>query len=240
MNKNFKYIFEDLERFDTTDYQDDIIDNHSIQNIIFNYKPETYDELIDLVQDRYDENHESPFLLDIDTSLIEDMSGLFESFTKTIELDLSTWNTSNVETMESMFYACTHLKTLNISSFNTANLENMNYMFSYCKSLTDIDLTHLDISNVTTMEEMFSNCINLNTVNLSNLDFSKVYNITKMFSQCNSIKLLDFSIRINTSNMNQLEQFNDIFMNTDVEKIIISKDFIYKMFDILPKSLIVK
>lgn len=237
---SFKYIFEDLEKFDITDYQDDVINNHDIQNIIFNYKPETYNELIDLVQERYDENHESPFLLDIDTSLIEDMSGLFEGFNKTIELDLSTWNTSNVETMESMFYACTQLKTLNISSFNTANLENMNYMFSYCRSLTDIDLTHLDISNVTMMKEMFSNCIHLNTVNLSNLDFSNVYDITKMFSQCNSIKLLDFSIRVNTSNMNQLEYFNDIFMNTDVEKIIISKDFIYKMFDILPKSLTVK
>ena len=50
-----------------------------------------------------------PYLLDIDTSEINDMSWLFDclkSIKKPIILDLSTWNTSGVITMRSMFQKC--------------------------------------------------------------------------------------------------------------------------------------
>lgn len=238
MNMNFKYITEELEMFNPVEYDDqELVNNHDAQNIMFNHKPETYDELYDLVQNRYDMNPKTPFLLDIDTSLITNMEALFQGFTQTVELDLSTWKTSNVKNMEYMFSSCKRMEKLDISSFDTSNVENMNYMFSYCKSLTDIDLSHFNTSNVETMCGMFLYCRNLNNINLSNLDFSKVNDMSEMFSECNTIKLLDFSVKVSTKDMNQIEYFAGIFNKTKIENLKISKELFKKIFGVSPKTI---
>jgi hypothetical protein len=54
------------------------MDNQEIKDMLgYKYFPKTLDELKKLVVNRIKENPEKPYLSDIDTSKITDMSGLF-------------------------------------------------------------------------------------------------------------------------------------------------------------------
>ena len=81
ISKNLKHILdENIQRFDVTDYQDDeIMDNQIVDNTLYTVKPETLKELKKIVAKRIYENPECPLLNDIDTSLIDNMIGLFLS-----------------------------------------------------------------------------------------------------------------------------------------------------------------
>lgn len=88
MKKIFIYLFLYLFLF-------------SIQNIyaknVIKYKPKDKQELYALIND------ESIKLSSIDTSLITDMSELFEDSQREDFSGIGSWNVSNVENMRSMF-----------------------------------------------------------------------------------------------------------------------------------------
>ena len=62
-------IYPKQYNFDIIDYEnDDIIDHQTIYKTIYKYHPKTKDELIALIDERYEEKPYNPYLLDIDTS----------------------------------------------------------------------------------------------------------------------------------------------------------------------------
>ena len=144
-------------------------------------------------------------LSSFNTSLIEDMSLMFNGCTNLTSLNLSSFNTSLVKEMSYMFYYCPSLTSLDLSNFDTSNVENMEGMFTYCSSLTSLDLSNFDTSNVYKLDEMFSGCINLISLNLSSFNTSKVSDIDEMFFDCNSLILLDIS------NFDLNEKYSDVF-----------------------------
>ena len=91
------------------------------------YKPQTKDELKELVKD------ENIYLGDIDTSLITDMSNLFyESLRKDFE-GIEKWDTSNVKDMHNMFsdavYFNHNIEKWNVNQpLNNWNVSNVKYM----------------------------------------------------------------------------------------------------------------
>ena len=99
-----------------------------------------------------------------DTSMITDMSGMFNLCSKLTSLDLSGFNTSAVTSMGNMFNSCSSLTSLDLSSFNTSKVTHMGYMFNNCSKLTSLNLTSFDTSAVTTMKGMFSNCKSLTSL----------------------------------------------------------------------------
>lgn len=222
MNKNIKSLIENIVNFDVADYQDEkdsIIDSHTIHNALYKYFPETSDELKKLVAARIEKNPKAPYLLDIETSKIDDMSDLFMAYdngdevgnyyikdfelTDQIEiLDLSTWDTSNVEDMLRMFCRCYNLKKLNIQNFNTSKVKSMVCMFCYCQSLEKLDLSNFDTSNVTDMEDMFWDCRTLKELDLSNFDTLNVTNMSEMFGACTNLNKL--SIPFDTSKVTDM------------------------------------
>ena len=227
MNKNIKYIIENKFNFNPVGYSDedtDLIDNQTISTLTYKYFPKTRRELEKIIVDRLRENTEYPYLNDIDTSKITDMSNLFDS---TIEggymsytinsdimsmvkkLDLSNWDTSNVKNMQGMFYRCESLEKLNISTWDTSNVVNMAMMFSGCSSLKHLDLSSFNTSSVTNMAIMFSKCSSLIDLDLSTWDTSNVTDISFMFNNCKSLKYLDLS-NWNTFNVTKM---NYIFGN---------------------------
>ena len=145
MNKNIKYLIEDIVNFNPVDYSDeesDIINTHTITTLSYKYFPQNKEELVDIVRKKIDENkfgNESllfPDLYDIDISNITDLSNLFIIVNLPnypIKLDLHTWNVSNVTNMESMFNGCKMLLKLNLSGWNTSSLTNMDRMFYFCE-----------------------------------------------------------------------------------------------------------
>ena len=158
-------------------------------------------------------------LLNVDTSMVTDMSYMFSYCYSVLELDLSMFNTSNVTNMASMFLTYgTELQIIDLSSFDTGKVTDMAYMFSYltlvnldlsnfntssvtnmsnmfelCTNLTSLDISNFDTSNVTNMSRMFGNCIELINVNLGDFDASKVTSLNYMFSGCINLKQLEVS-----------------------------------------------
>ena len=64
-------------------------------------------------------------VLELDTSMDEDMYWCFYNSWSLHSLDLTSWNVSNVKTMDHCFCNCMSLCTLDVSNWNTSSLENM-------------------------------------------------------------------------------------------------------------------
>lgn len=163
MDKNIKYLIEDIINFNPASYSDegqDIIDQDTLSNVL--ETPKNKEDLIKIIQKRVDENKYGndnlvfPDLSDIDVSNITDMSNLFFKLFRDFQespvmLDLSGWDVSNVNDMRNMFGGCRSLTKLNLSGWNTSKVTNMDFMFEYCKMLPELDLSIFDTSNVTSM-----------------------------------------------------------------------------------------
>ena len=135
------------------------------------YKPETKEELIDLIEKKVKFNK-------IDTSLITDMSGIFENSILRNFSGIETWDTSKVENMMSMFEGAQSFNH-DISCWDVSKVKNMKSMF--CRALKfNQPLNNWDVSNVTNMENMFRLTKVFNQP-LNNWNVSKVKNIDGMF-----------------------------------------------------------
>ncbi|MGX3010033.1 BspA family leucine-rich repeat surface protein [Helicobacter sp. 23-1044] len=112
------------------------------------YKPKTKSELKNLI----DKNIK---LSMIDTSLITDMSDLFENSNRKDFSGIEHWNVSNVTDMSSMFSGA---KSFNqpLNSWNVSNVTSMSFMFGFAESFNQ-PLDSWNVSNVTDMECMFEN-----------------------------------------------------------------------------------
>ena len=121
----------------------------------------------------------------LDVSLIDDLSALFNGCENIITLDLSGWKTSGVKDMSDMFDYCENLKSLDVSDWDTSKVKDMSVMFSYCR-LKSLDLSGWKTSNVNYMYDMFSYCVNLKTLDLSGWDTSNVMSMdmNRMFADC--------------------------------------------------------
>ena len=132
----------------------------------------------------------------LNTSNVENMSGMFALCSNLETLDLSHFNTERVTTMAQMFYGCTKLHDLNISSFNTEKVTSMNQMFSNCSSLDSLDLSHFNAEGVNYhgLYAMFSGCSSLKFLDVSNFlaDRPKMQ-LDAMFKGCSSLQTLDLS-----------------------------------------------
>ncbi|MEI0516354.1 BspA family leucine-rich repeat surface protein [Brachyspira murdochii] len=134
------------------------------------YKPKNKIELRSLIE------NSNIYLGDIDTSLITDMSMLFDkpnfacfegSYSEyesyNVRSDFSgieKWDTSNVITMKSMFHNVKNFN-ININDWNVSKVADMSYMF-YGASSFNMPLYKWDISNVENMCGMFENAVSFN------------------------------------------------------------------------------
>ena len=121
-----------------------------------------------------------------DTSQVTDMSGMFRGCKSLAELDLYFFDTAKVRDISEMFSGCSSLTTLDLSSFDTSKVMNMGGMFCGCWLLTTLDLSSFDTFQVTDMSNMFRGCSSLTTI-YSNSSWSCIYS-NDMFSGCNSLR----------------------------------------------------
>ena len=175
---------------------------------------------------------------DWDTSLIVDMSNLFEN-KETFNDDIGNWDTSNVENMGKMFLRAVNFnKPLN--SWNVSKVTNMQYMFSgYIEngiiiySLFNQPLSDWVVSNVKNMSNMFMMSIfnqNINNWNISNVEFMgwmfhhainfnqqltnwNVSNVIQMGGMFHSAK--KFNGDISSWNTTNVTSMNYLFANTN-------------------------
>ena len=151
-------------------------------------------------------NTKSIKLLNLDTSNVTDMLGMFNQCYSLTELDVSNFDTSNVTNMKSLFNECESLITLDLSSFDTSKVTDMMTMFSADKNIETIIFGEkFDTSNVTNMRDMFGQCHNLKNIDVSGFNTSKVTNMIGMFSKCYALTELDLT-SFNTSNVTNMNQ----------------------------------
>lgn len=190
-----RILNEEIQNFNPVDYQDteqDIIDNDTVNNIT-QLAPKNKQQLENIIIKRAEENPKKPYLNDIDTCLITDMSNLFRHpVCSNIEiLDLSEWDTSNVTTMKQMFYALNNVKYIIFSKmFDTSQVKSMRGMFEYCESLVELDLSSFNISNVKNIDYMFCGCYNLQELDISHFNFKSNQKAMHLFENCKQLKTL--------------------------------------------------
>ena len=138
---------------------------------IAKYKPTNKNELKQLINDF------SINLGDIDTSLIKDMSYLFNNTKRTNFDGIENWNVSNVEDMRCMFRGSNF--NGNISNWNVSRVEDMAYMFANSKFNGDI--SNWNVSKVLDMNRMFYN--SKFNGDISDWNVSKVKHKYKVFSK---------------------------------------------------------
>ena len=122
----------------------------------YSCRPTTKNELSEIIKKRVREQGVNCDLNDIDVSLIDDMSGLFDcSF---FNGDISNWDVSNVKNMKTMFSNSNF--NSDISKWDVSKVKNMSYMFAYSNFTGDISNWKINKDCVT--YSMFYNCATLN------------------------------------------------------------------------------
>ena len=204
------------------------------------YKPTTKEELKRLVF-----TNNGIKLSCIDTSLITDMSDLFNKSERKDFDGIEEWDTSNVENMAYMFaymdynvlgqYSMTEFNS-NLNNWNVSKVKNMIYMFACCTYFNQ-PLNKWDVSNVENMSGMFLGAKKFNQP-LNNWNVSKVKDMSDMFHNCEAfnkpLDKWDVSNVKDMSNMfNVALKFNQNINNWNVSNVEdLSKTFRYcKAFD---------
>ena len=176
----------------------DYVDAHTLM-------PESFDELRNIIKDRYKKlgpgTKQNPIdFNDIDVSNIDSFykkhkggfinGGLFYR-TKFKYIDISYWDVSNVKSMFNMFSECEELRSVgDISYWDVSSVTDMSCMFYGCKELKSVgDISNWDVSNVTDMSSMFTECKELESIgDISDWHVSKVTRMGYMFFGCKKLK----------------------------------------------------
>jgi len=183
------------------------------------HQPKTKDELVQLIVDCY---YGDVYLKDIDTSLITDMSGIFnrahgylcdfpdykdvDIIWDNPENDISDWDVSNVTDMSHLFQNSTF--SGDISQWDVSSVTSMFEMFR--SSRFNGDISKWDVSNVTDMTQMFySSKFNQN---ISLWDVSKVTSMFEMFRGS------EFNQNISLWDVSNVSYMDRMFMNSKFSK----------------------
>lgn len=162
----------------------------------------------------------------VDTSEVQDMSGLFKNCQSLINADESNIETDGLITADSMFYGCTSLVNLNLSNANMKNVIDMDYVFAMCKSMRTIHLpmTANVLSFNYAFEEvgtsMWNENIDINgTEIIGSLNTDNCKEMKYMF-KCSNLHDYSLAENFNTSNLQNAE---GMFYDCDITHIDLSK-----------------
>ena len=127
---------------------------------LYSCKPNTWDELQEIIIQRINDDGNECDLNDIDVSKIDDMSYMFcvsgNKIFENFNGDISRWDVSNVENMDTMFYGCKKFNC-DISRWDVSNVKYIQYMFKRCTNFKQ-NIDDWNVSNVENMEDAFKAC----------------------------------------------------------------------------------
>ena len=192
----------------------------------------SFDELREIIDDRYDElgpgTKQNPIdFNDIDVSKIDSFyssnrdMGIFQKINFKY-IDISDWDVSNVRTMNYMFAYCKELKSVgDISYWDVSNVTNMYCMFLDCKFFNQC-ISKWDVSKVSNMAYMFYGCASFNQ-DISSWYVSNITDMSFMFNYCAS-----FNQDLSGWNVSNVRDMNAMFrgcksFNKDISKWNVSK-----------------
>ena len=152
-------------------------------------KVESKDQLLSIIEERYNDNKSFVYLSDIDVSELDDLSSIFDELYKMEVVDISGWDTSNVIYMNDMFAECEDIKKIiGIENLDVSKLQCANAMFYGCQNLVELDLTNWNPMSLQRASYMFYNCSNLKIIkNIENWQLPNIKNVRQMFDKCDKL-----------------------------------------------------
>lgn len=145
--------------------------------------------------------------LQLNTSKVTNMFGMFNLCAKLQSIELGIFDTSKVTNMSAMFNQCESLTDLNLSSFNISSVTDISQMFKCCKTLTSLDLTEFETDNVKDMSALFESCTNLTYIKFrKDINTSNVEKMNAMFLNCENLTTIENLPRFITSNVTDMSQ----------------------------------
>ena len=151
----------------------------------------TLEKIKDCAEELNDDNLEddrlryiNKHLMNIDTTLIRNFSGLFSDCLHITDLSaLSHWNVVNGTTFNAMFFDCQFLEdNEGLSNWNVSKGTNFSMMFECCGLESLSALSHWDVSNGSDFKGMFDGCDSLKDITpLVNWCIPEGYDVTNMF-----------------------------------------------------------
>ena len=180
----------------------------------------------------YNTNFKKITFENIDTSLVTDMSHMFENCNQLKEVDLSKFNTSSLQTMNSMFVNCEKLENIDLSNFDTSSVTDLDHLFNNAKILKKIDLSNFKTTSLKSMNCTFCNCYGLIEIDISSFDTSSVTNMDHLFHNCTAIQEIDTS-NFNTASVTTM---NCTFRHCENLKVLDLRNFdtskVTNMYDV--------
>ena len=146
-----------------------------------------------------------------DTSLITNMSHMFEGSGYDEIIFGDNFDTSNVTDMSYMFNGAAATKIDFGNKFNPSNVTNMTFMFSSMRKIEELDLgKNFDTSNVINMNQMFANDQTIRKIDLGDkFDTSKVTDMHGMFYPLFKLEELDLGDKFYNTNVTDMsDMFN--------------------------------
>ena len=138
-----------------------------------------------------------------------------------VSIDLSNFNSSLIDDISAMFQGCTSLKEINFTNFDTSSVTNMNNLFKGCSSLTFLDLSGFRTSNVTDMSYMFYGCKSLKYLDISNFYIHYSTNLQIIFNNLNSLEIINlFNVQNGELLDKEIEELKDNISVCQKEDII--------------------
>lgn len=120
-----------------------------------NYKPNSREELINILDKLYQERGDNGDYNDIDISNVESLFSVFcHPMYENFDGDLSNWDTSNVIHMVDTFSNCLNFTGKGLKNWDVSKVENMSQMFLHCKKFNE-DISNWNVSNVRDMHSIF-------------------------------------------------------------------------------------
>jgi surface protein len=168
-------------------------------------KPKSKQELQSIIKDEIANKGNNCDLGFIDTSEIDDFSGLFRNNQDFCGTGLQYWKTSNVKDMQECFAGCSDFNC-DINNWNVINVTNMKRMFLECESFNQ-NLNKWNVGGVKNMENMFSLCESFNG-NITRWNVNSVENMYGMFISC-----YNFNQDLSKWNPNSCKKFANMFRN---------------------------
>lgn len=152
----------------------------------------------------------------IDTSLVEDMSMMFDSTQLTEINGISKWDVSNVKTFAGMFQGGSHkadikIRYLDVGQWDTSSATNMSHVFYGCSLMEHIPIENWDVSKVTTFSHMFADCYSLKSIDFSRWNTASVISFDCLLNDCHSLTLVDVS-NLKTETCTQFSQMFEACM----------------------------
>ena len=163
---------------------------------------------------------------DIDTSLVTDMSHLFENCNQLEEIDISKFNMASVTDINSMFFNCEKLKKIDTRNFDTSKVTNISNLFEGCKTITELDLSNFNTANVVDMNSTFRFCEKIKVIDARSFDTSKVTNMYDIFGYCKELVYINLS----SFNTQSVKVMQGLFINCNKLKYLDISNFNYDTF----------